>query len=131
MTITSNGESVYPYLHLAYDREWDETGFLYSDGADPTTALQDISMEGITLPQLKYAEDFNVFLENNVEMKYGFLYDETMQQLDNDWDAAKVSELDKGVYYIGLLVNEEGKFIEVVQEYEYTGWVCFFQLDVN
>ena len=133
MTITSNGESIYPYLHLAYEKEWDEdeNGFIYCDGADPTTVLYDLRAESISLPQLEYADDFKVTMENNVEMKYGFLYDEAMQQLDNDWDVLKVSELDTGVYYIGLLVNEDGDFIEEVQERGYVGWVCFFQLSIN
>lgn len=130
LTITSNSESVTPYLHFAYSRDWDENGFTYSDGAELITVLAELEADGC-IPRLEYSHDFDVVLGEDVTISHILLYDETFHPLDMIWDIADLSKLDAGNYYIGIVATKDGKYIEEANETEYVGWACVVRLQVN
>lgn len=130
LTVTAGGESILPYQHFLYSGQWDGEYFVCADGVNLTTELQRLDEEDL-IPQLNYSEDFEAISENGAELGYVMLYDSKYKELEELQNISKLSELDKGEYYVGIAVNKEGKYIEEAKKNEYIGYICVFKLSVG
>ena len=130
LTIVSNGEKIKPYLHFAYSGSWNGTGFLCADGEDVGAVLPQLETDG-QIPRAEYSGDFDVVLGDNATISHILLFDENFNPLDTAWNIADLSNLPAGNYYVGIVVNEEGDYIEKANEKEYTGWVGVVRLSVE
>ena len=130
LLIISNGKNVTPYLHFAYSAEWDGNDFIYADGADLTSVIEELEADGL-IPRVEYSQAFDVVLGEGVTIDHILLFDEAFNQLDMIWDIADLSKLDTGNYYVGIVATKEGNYIEEVNEQEYVGWACVVRLLVN
>ena len=61
-------------------------------------------------------------------MSHILVYDKDFNQMETMYDFANIMKLKEGTYYIGVVVNEQGKFIDEANEYENNGWACAFIL---
>ncbi len=129
LTIVSNGEKITPFLHFAYSGSWNGTGFLCADGEDVGAVLPQLETDG-QIPRAEYSGDFDVVLGDNATISHILLFDENFNPLDTAWNIADLSNLATGNYYVGIVVNEEGDYIEKANEKEYTGWVGVVRLSV-
>ena len=80
---------------------------------------------------MNYSQDFNVILGESVTTRDILLFDEAFNQLDTLSDISDLSKLEAGIYYVGIVTVKEGQYIEEVDQHEYTGWVCVFQLNCS
>ena len=130
LTIVSNGDNVAPYLYFAYSGEWVGNGFICADGVELLSVLEELEGAG-RIPHVEYSRNFNVVLGDGVTTKEILLFDEAFNRLDTIWDFGDLSKLDAGNYYVGIVANKEGDYIEEVNRNEYTGWICVVRLFVN
>ncbi len=130
LTVTAGDNSIHPYQHFLYSGHWDGEHFVCADGVSLTTELQRLDEEGL-IPQLNYAEDFKVVPESDAELGYVMLYDSKYKELERLQNVSDLSELSKGEYYVGIVVNKEGKYIEEAKRNEYKGYTLVFKLCVG
>ena len=130
LTIVSRGEVISPYLHHAYSEFWDGKGFLCADGIPVGEVLPQLESEG-GIPRGEYSRDFRVLLGDNARITHILLFDEKFDPLDTIWDIGELSKLKDGNYYVGIVVNKEGEYIQEVGRNECAGWVCVVRLLVN
>lgn len=130
LTVTAGGNSIRPYQHFLYSGQWDGEHFMCADGVSLTMELSRLVKENL-LPQIKYDEELKVVPESDVELGYIALYDSKYKELDRLQNVSELSELDKGEYYVGIVVNKEGEYIEEAKKNEYIGYVCVFKLSVG
>ena len=130
LTLIANGESIFPYQHFAYSGGWDGIGFVCADGLPLVDELEGLVAEAL-IPCVNYSQDFNVILGESVTTRDILLFDEAFNQLDTLSDISDLSKLEAGIYYVGIVTVKEGQYIEEVDQHEYTGWTCVFQLNCS
>jgi len=130
LAVTAGGNSIRPYQHFLYSGQWDGEHFVCADGERLTTELKKLDEEDL-IPQLNYAEDFEVISENGEELGNIVLYDSKYKELERLQNISELSELDKGEYYVGIVVNKKGKYIEEVKKNEYIGYIEVFKLSIG
>ena len=130
LTVTAGGESIRPYQHFLNSGHWDGEHFVCADGVSLTAELQRLD-EAELIPQLNYTEDFEAISENGEELGYVVLYDSKYKELERLQNVSELSELDSGDYYVGIVVNKEGEYIEEAKKNEYIGYTCVFKLSVG
>jgi len=128
--ITSGESSIYPYPHFKYSEDWTGEGFLCADGVPVGMTLSEFLAEDL-LPAVPYSDDFAVTYAENVTFRSINLYNTAFELLGNLFDFADLSTLEAGEYYLGIVVNEQGAYIEEAKQYECTGWECLFRLIVK
>ena len=130
ITVRSSGKTIHPFLHFAYGSEWTDYGFIDADGTPIDGELTEWT--GATyLPALVYSDDFAVSYADGVSFRYIIPFDESMQQMDNLFGVTELANLKPGKYYIGIVITQEGDYIEQAKQSEYTGWACLFRLTVE
>lgn len=128
--VQSAGSTIQPVLSFAYSEKWTENGFLCVDGGPVLNELTEWS-EATYLPALVYSEDFTVSYADKVSFRYVIPFDESKNQMDHLYDITELENLDPGRYFIGIVVNQEGDYIEPAKQSECTGWTCLFRLTVE
>ena len=130
ITVRSSGKTIHPFLSFAYSETWTENGFLCVDGGLALNELTEWS-EATYLPALVYSEDFTISYADKVSFRYVIPFDESKNQMDHLYDITELENLDPGRYFIGIVVNQEGDYIEQAKQSECTGWTCLFRLTVE
>lgn len=128
--VQSAGSTIQPVLSFAYSEKWTKNGFLCVDGGPVLNELTEWS-EATYLPALVYSEDFTVSYADKVSFRYVIPFDESKNQMDHLYDITELENLDPGRYFIGIVVNQEGDYIEQAKQSECTGWTCLFRLTVE
>ena len=121
---------IHPFWHFAYSEHWAEDGFLCADGTPAGGELKEWSEES-SLPEIEWSEDFTVTYADGVDFQYIMVFNEAREQQDHLFAGSDLSELDSGRYYIGIVVSQQGQYIEQAKQAECTGWVCLFKLVVE
>ena len=130
LVILSNGEQVEPYLHFVYSCVWTGEELLCGDAAPLEWVIEELGAEGV-IPQVEYTQDFDVILGENVKITEILLFDGAFNQLESMQSIGDLYGLDAGVYYVGISVHQDGRFIEEVNRNVYCGYDCAVQLRVN
>ncbi len=130
ITVRSSGKTIHPYLHFAYGSKWTDYGIIAADGTPIDGELTEWT-EATYLPELVYSDDFAVSYADKVSFQYIIPFDESMQQMDNLFSVTELANLKPGKYYIGIVIAQEGDYIEQAKRSEYTGWACLFRLTIE
>jgi hypothetical protein len=130
VTVSSGERTVNPYLHFAYSADWTGDGFLCADGAPVDGELKEWS-EASFLPEIVWSEDFTVTYADGVKFTHIIVFNEAREQQNHLYDLSDLAALSSGKYYIGVVVCQEGQYIEQAKESEYTGWACLFKLIIE
>lgn len=131
LVLVSSGKiTIHPFLHFAYSADWMGDGFICADGAPVDGELKDWS-EASSLPEIVWSEDFAVTYADGVEFTHIIVFNEAREQQNMLYDISELATLSSGKYYIGIVVYQEGQYIEQAKESEYTGWACLFKLIIE
>ena len=131
LTVISGGETVKPYIHFAYSSEWTGEGFLAADGTQLQEELAVLADKPKALPELKYSQNIDFDYAPFVTFVRMQIFDENYEEVKSTENLDELGRLEAGKYYIGILVNERGRFIEEADQYEYSGNICVFCLMVE
>lgn len=127
ITITSKGETYIPYASWAYSMFWDGQNMICADGGADMAELDRLCM----LPLIPYSEDFALTLDESTQLSTIVLFNSNLNQLDGPWDLDSFSRLEPGVYYVEVVVHQDGEYIPEADETEYSGIACYFILTVE
>ncbi len=126
-SIISNGETTVPFLQLLWDRSWTGDGWLSADGMSLIYMLPEIAEQ---FPIVTYDDDFTVQFKEGVSFTYMSIYDDGFERLYHNVDLSYLEGLPEGVYYIEIVVENQGKYIKSENQYEYHGYDCAFKLAI-
>ena len=125
--ITSCGEAYIPYASCVYSMFWDGQNMICADGGVDIAELDRLYM----LSMIPYGEDFTLTLDESTQLNTIVLYNSGLNQLDGPWDLDSFSRLDPGVYYVEVVVHQDGEYIPEADETTYSGISCVFGLIVE
>ena len=76
------------------------------------------------------ASKLDITLAPNSSLQYVIVLDTQLNPLETVYEM-DLSNLQAGEYWVGLLVNQLGAYIEQANQFECTGWVGAFRLNVE
>lgn len=133
VTVTSGGNTVVPYEHMAFSKEWTGNGWLEADGLALTPEyIQSIADE---IPTVTLYHDFCIAISTGLRSSLT-VYDEDFQPVhsedDHYYGFTAVNWLQPGEYYCVFGVyGAQGEYIEAGGEYEESAYQCIFRLIVG
>lgn len=125
ITVESNGEQVQPCPLFLWAQTWTERGWLNADGANFLEIHSEFSEE---IPVITYGDDFEIHYRDGVSFLYLSVYNANFERIHHNVEQSVLSELEDGEYYIGFVVDEQGKYIESEKDYEMKGYECILRL---
>lgn len=130
VVFTSDGKAIQPLLHLIYSELWSDIGFISADN-EPASEQMVQWPKTQKLLELNYSKDLSVSCSDGVELRDILVYDESMNQQERFTDLAELANLEPGKYYIGITINQDGKYIEEAGQSECHGYACMFIMTVE
>ena len=135
LTITSDGETIRPFMHFAYSSRWTGAFFINADGTPIEENMTEWAKD-THIPLLRYSDNFSVTYAEGVKLYYIRIFDETGKHPDNFHkahltDISQLADVKPGKYYVCLVVNREGAYIPETNSSESTGWDCLFRMIVE
>ncbi len=121
----SNEEETKPYVRWLWKQEWTGNNWLHSDAIP---FAEEIDRYGKEIPEIIYDSDFSVSYKEGVSFLSVSVYEveSPFERIEKYTDLSKLEELPEGNYYIGITVQEQGKFIEAEEKYEAVGYECIY-----
>ncbi len=126
--IQSNDTLSKPYENYLRARTWIEHSWLYADDISIYYKLSAIHNE---IPQITYSDDFEIHYKDGVEFLSVSVYDSNFDRIHHNMQQEVIHTLEQGTYYLVIVVQVQGKYIEAAGEYEYSGYECAYKLVIN
>ncbi len=129
--IHSNGQTVIPYeipansKILNYEKG---TGFIYSEGVPLGDQLAQISD---ILPTVFFGNDFAWNSPFEITFSKMSIYNENYEQIDDNAELDRLKQLQRGLYYVGMVMLKHGIHDTVTNEREFVGVESCFKLIVE
>ena len=122
----SNGVKIEPYAHIMWSPKWSENGWLIADMLSLYDILPKICDD---LPEILYSEDFSANYKDGVSFVSTSIYNsDTFQYIYKNENLSIIDELPEGTYYLGIVVKEQGEYIESEQDHDEAGYECIYRL---
>lgn len=129
--ISIDGKTIEPYFHLAFSGVWDGENFVYADGTNWASELAaHVKPGSFPITTITADSKLDITLAPNTLLQYFLVLDTHFNPLETVYDI-DLSNLQAGEYWVGLLVNQQGEYIEQANEFEYTGWIGAFRLNME
>ncbi len=126
LLVSSSEEETKPYVRWLWTKEWIGNNWLYSDAIP---FAEEVSRYSNEIPEIVYTGDFSVSYKEGVSSLSSisvYHVEAPYDRIQKYTDISMLEELPEGNYYIGIAVQEQGKFIESENEYEAKGYECIY-----
>lgn len=123
--VTTSSDQIEPYMHLESSTESTKKGMLNADFESFFYILPNVAAD---LPKLIYAEDIDVLCSGSLSFIGVSVYNEAYERINfnETWDV--ISGLQKGTYYVGVRVRQEGEYVKKWNANESRTFECGFKL---
>lgn len=130
--VSSNSESIEPYMHFAYSGEWEGSDFLFADGTDLALELPRLEKEG-AIPAITQSagSELGITLAPDRTFQCFYMFDKNFVRMELLYEPDALSNLEPGEYYVGIMFDKKGEYIEQVDKQEYWVWIGVFHLNVE
>ena len=130
--VSTNGESIEPYMHFAYSGEWEGSDFLFADGTDLAFKLPELVKEG-SIPTITQSagSEIDITLAPDRTFQCFYMFDKNFVRTELLYEPDALSNLEAGEYYVGIMFDKKGEYIEQVDKQEYWVWIGVFHLNVE
>ena len=130
--IETNGEVFLPYDHWVWSDSYEEDGSgLCADGEPISTEnYRDFVNFVDDLPVITYANDFEIFLDENVTGSTFTVYGMNHSEITQGSNVSKLQELPAGEYVVKIPIKVRGDYVEAADDYNSSGYECWFRLTV-
>lgn len=125
VTLECGGEKVVPYFHVNYGTDYSEGGIIY-DGTDIEYGIRD-NLDKI--PEVIYSPEISISLNKNTRFREIVVYTEDFVRYEEYSSLEELSDLDSGIYYVGVLVSTYYEYYEEYDDYSYTGFTALFRME--
>ena len=128
--IETNGEVFLPYDHWVWSDSHEEDGSVLCADGEPisTENYRDFVNFVDDLPCVTYADDFEIFLDENVTSSSFTVYDMNHSEITKGSSFSKLQELPAGEYIVEIPIKVRWDYVEAANAYDSSGYECWFRL---
>ncbi len=130
--VSTNGKSIEPYMFFAFSGAWDGSCFIFADGPDLAFELPRLVKEG-SIPAITQSagSELEITLAPDRTFQCFYMYDKNFERMELLYEPDALSNLESGEYYVGIMIDKKGEYIEQVDKQEYWVWIGVFHLNVE